>query len=566
MKERNFSDRGGRDKKQYGAARGAEQGQRRSDKQWQPRRERGGGEQRREFGRAQQDGFRSGRDGFRGARGERSEGSRGTRGDSFRGGRGGGAERYVKRDRAAGAPRRGEDFKRDSGPRRDGDKWRRDNREGGQRRDWREQRGAAENRGGRREQWQQSDRARHDRAGGDWRENRGRDAQLNDDRRDFRRDGKRDFRRDERRDDNRNFRRGSGDFKRDDNREFKRDGNRDFKRDGSRDSQREFNRGDRFERRGGRAQDRDFGRGGTRGAGRSDRGGRERTFSEAERIAHELRPVRAAHIDPEIPDEVLANQLQPSARNELKTLEKDNADRVARHLVMVRELIHIDPELAHQHAISASRRAGRIPVARETLAITAYALGDFAMALREYRTWRRLTGRDDHIAFMVDCERGLGRPEKGLELAAQVDPADIPHEARVHLAIAVSGARLDMGQPVQARAELEIPQLDPRKAYPFSPELFRAYAAVLEELGDAAATEWENLADRAEAALLDSVGGDELLVTDAMASDAELAERGIALENMAPQTVTTAGDDTDSAAVDTTAAAESAPGTDGEDA
>jgi hypothetical protein len=73
---------------------------------------------------------------------------------------------------------------------------------------------------------------------------------------------------------------------------------------------------------------------------------------------------------------------------------------------------------------------------------------------------------------------------------------------QVGLAIAMSGARLDLGQPELALAELEIPQLDPDRAFSYSPALFSAYAEVLEELGrEAEAADWRARADRAEEAL-----------------------------------------------------------------
>lgn len=245
-----------------------------------------------------------------------------------------------------------------------------------------------------------------------------------------------------------------------------------------------------------------MGRGGTRGGGRSDRGGASREFTDAERLAHELRPVRAEHVDPEIPEEVRAKDLHPAARNELKTLQEAVQERVARHLAMVAELIDSDPELAHQHAISASRRAGRIPVARETLAITAYRTGDFALALRELRTYRRLSGSQGHLALMVDCERGLGRPDKAIETGLTADVQKLDTEQRVLLAIAMSGARLDLGQTQQALFELEIPELDPDRAYSWSPDLFTAYANVLEDLGrEAEAGRWRDRAEQADAAL-----------------------------------------------------------------
>ena len=233
--------------------------------------------------------------------------------------------------------------------------------------------------------------------------------------------------------------------------------------------------------------------------------------------------MRAEHDDPILPDEVSAKDLHPAARNELKTLQVDLQDRVARHLAMVAFLIDDDPELAHQHALSASRRAGRIPVARETLAITAYRTGDFALALRELRTHRRLSGRVEHVALMVDCERGLGRPEKAIETGHEIDASTLETEERVHLAIAMSGARLDLGQTQQALFELEIPELNPSKAFSWSPDLFAAYAAVLEDLGRASeAKRWLAHADRALAALAAHHGGrDELEVFEILEVEPE---------------------------------------------
>jgi len=193
--------------------------------------------------------------------------------------------------------------------------------------------------------------------------------------------------------------------------------------------------------------------------------------------------VRPRHDDPVIPESVTARQLDGAARLELRTLAKDNAEEVARHLVMAAQLIDEDPELAHRHALSAGRRAGRVAVVRETLAITAYATGDFALALRELRTYRRISGKDDQLPLMVDSERGVGRPDKALELGRSVDRSALSNEVQASLAIAMSGARLDLGQPELALGELEVPQLDPNMAYPWSPALFQAYGDVLEELG-----------------------------------------------------------------------------------
>jgi tetratricopeptide (TPR) repeat protein len=232
--------------------------------------------------------------------------------------------------------------------------------------------------------------------------------------------------------------------------------------------------------------------------------------------------VRPRHDDPEIPEDVTPGDLDRIARNELKTLSKDNAEGVAQHLVMAARLIEEDPELAHRHATSAARRAGRIAVVRESLAITAYAVGDYALALRELRTYRRISGKNDQLALrelrtyrrisgkndqlalMVDSERGQGRPDKALELGRSVPKETLPAAEQVALAIAMSGARLDLGQTEAALDELSIVQLNRDVAYSYSADLFHAYAEVLEELGRSdEADAWRQRADAAEAAFAD---------------------------------------------------------------
>lgn len=234
---------------------------------------------------------------------------------------------------------------------------------------------------------------------------------------------------------------------------------------------------------------------------RGDRDARVRE-PEVDRDPFNTRSVRPRHDDPDIPASVTPDSLDRVARNELKTLTKENQEFVARHLAMAAILIDDDPELAHRHATSAARRGGRIGVVRETLAITAYATGDYALALRELRTYRRITGRDDQLPMMVDSERGLGRPDRALELGRSVPRASLPVPVQVELAIAMSGARLDQGSPELALDELRIPQLDPATAYSYSPALFSAYATVLEDLGrESEAQEWFARADVAAQAL-----------------------------------------------------------------
>ncbi|MFM5904380.1 MAG: hypothetical protein ACKOOD_04790 [Microbacteriaceae bacterium] len=205
---------------------------------------------------------------------------------------------------------------------------------------------------------------------------------------------------------------------------------------------------------------------------------------------------------PLIPNDIQPEDLEMGVRVQLKTLTAENAERVARHLAMVSILWDQDPQLAHRHAQAAADRAGRIAVVRETLAVTAYLVEDWALALREFLTHRRMTASNEHLAMMVDCERGLDRPKRALELGRSVDRASLSAEVRVNLAIACSGARLDLGETELALAELEIKELDPSKVFEFTPPLFWAYAETLSALGrDAEADKWSDLARRADAAI-----------------------------------------------------------------
>jgi hypothetical protein len=119
---------------------------------------------------------------------------------------------------------------------------------------------------------------------------------------------------------------------------------------------------------------------------------------------------------------------------------------------------------------------------------------------------------------MVDSERGVGRPDRALEAGRAVDRSALPAGVRVELAIAMSGARLDLGEPERALSELDIPELDPDRAFEWSPALFAARATVLEELGRVEeAHEWQRRAIIAADALDAAAGyaeSEELFVED----------------------------------------------------
>jgi tetratricopeptide (TPR) repeat protein len=175
--------------------------------------------------------------------------------------------------------------------------------------------------------------------------------------------------------------------------------------------------------------------------------------------------------------------LDRAARARLRTLGKDNAERVARHLVAAGRLLDDEPERAYEHAQAAYRRAGRVDIVREAVGLTAYATGRYAEALRELRTARRLSGQDAHRAIEADCERGLGRPERALALVSSGESAGLPVEERIELALVASGARLDLGEPEAALAVLETLEVTQVDSSVLVARVAQARADVLEALG-----------------------------------------------------------------------------------
>jgi len=167
-------------------------------------------------------------------------------------------------------------------------------------------------------------------------------------------------------------------------------------------------------------------------------------------------------------------------RARLRTLSKENAEDVGRHLIMAGNLLDSDPELAYRHASVAAARGGRVDVVREAAAVTAYATGRYAEALREFRTVRRLNGSSEHLPLMADCERGLGRPERAIALSQEPDAKTLSPSGRIELAIVVAGARTDMGQGEAALVSLKRLSTSDTE---MQARIDEAMAVVLRELG-----------------------------------------------------------------------------------
>lgn len=224
------------------------------------------------------------------------------------------------------------------------------------------------------------------------------------------------------------------------------------------------------------------GRGGQGRDTRSSRPARGGADRDSRTSGARLVPRQGRKPGPAIAEDVTGAELDRSVRSQLRTLSKGNADGVAQHLVMVaRRLEEDDLEGALAHAETVVRRAGRVPAAREALGFVAYRSGDFARALTEFRTVRRLSGSSHLLPLMVDCERGLGRPERALELLRTPEARALGAEDQVEMLIIGSGIRRDMGQPQAAVLALQGSVEGPRK--PWSYRLYYAYADALLDAG-----------------------------------------------------------------------------------
>lgn len=146
-------------------------------------------------------------------------------------------------------------------------------------------------------------------------------------------------------------------------------------------------------------------------------------------------------------------------RAELRSLNAERAEIVGAHLLQAGKLIDSDPQLAYAHAEAARRRAARLPVVREATGEAAYAAGEYAAALNEFRALRRMSGGDEFLPAMADCERALGHPDKALRLVKEGLATSPEFPQRVELRLVEAGARQDLGQPDEAlrllRHELE---------------------------------------------------------------------------------------------------------------
>ncbi|MDX3135211.1 hypothetical protein PV367_36710 [Streptomyces europaeiscabiei] len=192
-----------------------------------------------------------------------------------------------------------------------------------------------------------------------------------------------------------------------------------------------------------------------------------------------------------IPEDVTGEEIDKDVRQELQSLPKTLADDVAKNLVMVARLIDEDPEGAYGYSRVALRLASRVAAVREAAGFAAYANQKYSEALAEFRAARRMTGNVDLWPVMADCERGLGRPEKTLDMAGAPEVHKLDKAGQVEMRLVAAGARRDMDQLDAAIVTLQSPELASNSVQPWTARLRYAYADALLAAGrEGEAREW----------------------------------------------------------------------------
>jgi tetratricopeptide (TPR) repeat protein len=161
------------------------------------------------------------------------------------------------------------------------------------------------------------------------------------------------------------------------------------------------------------------------------------------------------------------------------------------HAPKVRELVveaaHAIDEERYEDAIAplldAKRKAPRSVYVRELLGIAYHRLGRWKEAARELAAYKRLSDRRDRDPEIADCERALGRPEKAVDILADLEPDELPDEVFIEALVVHAGALGDLGRYDEAVAVLESGPMQPDVVTVEHLRLWYALADALEGAG-----------------------------------------------------------------------------------
>lgn len=95
--------------------------------------------------------------------------------------------------------------------------------------------------------------------------------------------------------------------------------------------------------------------------------------------------------------------------------------------------------------------APRAATVRELLGLSAYRSGGWEEALRELRTYRRLTGETTHMPVEMDCLRALGRPDDAVDKTWELyQELDADRDTEDEMRVVYASHLLDRGRIADA--------------------------------------------------------------------------------------------------------------------
>ncbi len=157
--------------------------------------------------------------------------------------------------------------------------------------------------------------------------------------------------------------------------------------------------------------------------------------------------------EPEVSLEITGKELPGEIKSELRTLPEGLATFVSKHLVAASQALDEDPQLAYRHAQAAKTgSATRVAAVREVVGVTAYAVGEYAVALSELQAAKRISGQVDLLPMMADCYRALGKPDKAVEILQSKEASKLLVDEYSELVLVAAGARKDQGNLSAAMA------------------------------------------------------------------------------------------------------------------
>lgn len=136
------------------------------------------------------------------------------------------------------------------------------------------------------------------------------------------------------------------------------------------------------------------------------------------------------------------------------------------------------------HAEKAKTQASRSPKVRELLGLSYYHMGRWQEAARELLTFRRLSGSFEEHHVIADCYRAMSKPDRALEICAEVPMGTLSPELQAELAIVTAGALLDKGMIERALSHMATADVEPRAVEHYHLRVWYMRADLFERAGD----------------------------------------------------------------------------------